>query len=149
MSEKNPVSIETWDPFRELDLLRGWPAMRMLSSPRDRTLAGAARWAPSMDVSENDTHFIATVELAGAKKDDVHVEVEDGVLTIRGEKKSEREEENEERRYTERTYGAFSRSFTLPSNANEDEIKASFTDGVLKVEIGKREEPKAKAIQVH
>jgi len=149
MSEKTPALRESWDPFRELDLFRGWPSMRLLGGQRESALPAMARWSPSMDVSENDTHFVATVELAGAKKDDVHVEVEAGVLTIRGEKKSEREEENEQRRYTERCYGAFSRSFTLPTNANEDDIKASFDEGVLKVEIGKRDESKAKAIQVH
>lgn len=147
MSDNKPATLETWDPFRELDLFRGFPSMRRLGMPREGALA-AARWSPSMDVSENDTHFIATVELAGAQKDDVHVEVEDGVLTIRGEKKSERNEENEQRRYTERSYGAFSRSFTLPSNANDEDIKASFNEGVLKVEVGKKDEPKAKAIKV-
>jgi hypothetical protein len=76
-------------------------------------------------------------------------EIDDGVLTIRGEKKSEREEENEERRYIERSFGMFSRSFTLPSNAKDDDVKATFSDGVLKVEIGKGDEPKAKAIQIH
>ena len=149
MSEKTPAVRETWDPFRELDLFRSWPSMRLMGAPREGALPATARWSPSMDVSETDTHFVATVELAGAKKEDVHVEIEDGVLTIRGEKKSEREEQDEQRRYTERCYGAFSRSFTLPSNANEGEIKASFEEGVLKVEIAKRDEPKAKAIQVH
>ena len=148
MSEKRPAVRETWEPFRELDLFRGWPSMRLIGGPRESAFPAAAQWSPSMDVSENDTHFVATVELAGAKKEDVNVEIEDGVLTIRGEKKSEREEEDEQRRYTERFYGAFSRSFTLPSNANEEEIKASFDQGVLKVEIAKRDEPKAKAIQV-
>lgn len=148
MSDKTPARFEHWDPFREFDLFRGWPSMGLLSGPREAALGAAGRWAPSMDVSETDAQYVATVELAGAKKEDVHVEVEDGVLTIRGEKRSEREEEKEQRRFTERTYGAFSRSFTLPSNANPEEIKASFEDGVLKVEIGKREQAKAKAIVV-
>jgi HSP20 family protein len=149
MSNKSVAPVEVWDPFRELDLLRSLPSMRWLSGMRDSAFPAAGRWAPSMDVSENDTHFIATVELAGAKKDDVHIDVQDGVLTIRGEKRSEREEEKEQLRVTERSYGAFSRSFTLPSNANPEDIKANFEDGVLRVEIGKREQPKAKAIQIH
>ena len=148
MPDKTPAPRETWDPFRELDLFRGWPSMRLMGGPRESAFPAAARWSPSMDVTENETHFVATVELAGAKKEDVHVEVEDGVLTIRGEKRSEREEETEERRFTERCYGAFSRSLTLPSNANDENIKASFEGGVLKVEIVKRDDPKAKAIQV-
>jgi HSP20 family protein len=101
-----------------------------------------------MDLAETDDAYVVTVELAGAKKDDVHVEVENGVLTIRGEKKSEREEEKEQRRYTERTFGSFARSFTLPSNADENAVKASFDNGVLKVEVAKGEEQKSKTIQI-
>ena len=148
MSDKNLVPKETWDPFRELELFRSWPSTRLLGGLRPPEFAAQAAWSPSMDVSESDTHFMATVELAGAKKEDVHVEIEDGVLTIRGEKKSEREEEKDQRRYTERIFGSFSRSFSLPSNANPDEIKANFEDGVLKVEIAKCDEPKPKAIAV-
>lgn len=148
MSEKTPSKVETWDPFREFDLFRSWAPSRLFGGLREGGIAAPTRWAPSLDLSENDTNYIVTVELAGAKKDDVHVEIDDGVLTIRGEKKSEREEENEERRYTERSYGMFSRSFTLPSNAKDDDVKAAFDDGVLNVEIGKGDEPKAKAVQI-
>ena len=149
MSEKSPVPIDTWDPFRELDLLRDWPSMRQLGLLRPADRPAQVPWLPVMDVSESDSHFIATVELAGAKKEDVQVEVENGVLTIRGEKRSEREEENDRRRYAERSFGAFSRSIPLPSNADPDAIKATFEDGLLKVEIEKRDTPKPKAIQVH
>jgi HSP20 family protein len=148
MTEKTPATLESWDPFRDLDLFRGWPAMRSLASLREGSLPAGSRWSPSMDVSESPTHFIVTVELAGAKKEDVQVEVQDGVLTIRGEKKSEREEEKEQRRYIERSYGMFSRSFTLPPNANDDDVKASFKEGVLSIEVAKRDEPKPKAIKV-
>jgi HSP20 family protein len=146
MSDKSPARVETWDPFRALDLFRDWPASRMFGGFREG--AGVDRWSPSLDLTENDDEFIVTLELAGAKKDDVHVEIEDGVLTVRGEKKSEREEKNEKRRYTERSFGVFSRSFTLPSNADGDDVKASFENGVLKVEIGKREKAKTKAVKV-
>jgi HSP20 family protein len=101
-----------------------------------------------VDISEDDGHYIVTAEVAGAKKDDVTVELEDNVLTIRGEKKSEREEKDEHRRYVERTYGSFSRSFSLPGNADPDRVEASIEDGVLTIEIGKREEAKPKTIAV-
>jgi HSP20 family protein len=149
MSENKPAPVERWDPFRELDLFRGWPSLRSLAGLRgDEGLPSFARWSPSMDVSESDNQYVVTVELAGAKKDDVQVEMHDGVLTIRGEKKSEREEEEEHRHYVERSYGMFSRSFSLPANADEDQVKASFDDGVLTVEIAKTEEKKPKAIKV-
>lgn len=147
--EKMPSRREIWDPFSDLDLVRGWPSLRRFAALGDPGLSAPTRWSPSMDVSENDTHYLVSVELAGARKDDVHVEVEDSVLTIRGEKKHEREEKNENRRYTERSYGMFSRSFTLPSNANSEDVKATFADGVLTIEIGKREESKPKSIEVH
>jgi HSP20 family protein len=146
MSEKSSAPVEVWDPFRALDLLHEWPLSRMFGGSREGSLV--ERWSPSLDLAEDDNHFVVTVELAGAKKEDVHVEVEDGVLTIRGEKKSEREEKNEKRRYTERSFGAFSRSFTLPSNADAEDVKANFENGVLKIEIGKREKGKARTVKV-
>ena len=88
------------------------------------------------------------MELAGAKKEDVTVEAHDQVLTIRGEKSNERSDENEQRRYVERSFGTFSRSFTFPANADAESVKASFSDGVLTVEIAKREEAKPKTIAV-
>lgn len=148
MSDKTPARTEPWDPFRDLDVFRGWPRSRFLEGLGEGWPSLPARWAPSMDLAETDDAYVVTVELAGAKKDDVHVEVENGVLTIRGEKKSEREEEKEQRRYTERTFGSFARSFTLPSNADENAVKASFDNGVLKVEVAKGEEQKSKTIQI-
>ena len=101
-----------------------------------------------MDFSENDDKFVLTMELAGAKKEDVTVEAHENVLTIRGEKRSERTDENEQRRYIERSFGSFSRSFTLPTNADENSVDARFADGVLTVEIAKRAEAKPKTIAV-
>ncbi len=101
-----------------------------------------------MDLSENDDRFVLTMELAGARKEDVTIEAHENVLTIRGEKRSERTDENEQRRYVERSFGSFSRSFTLPSNADPDSVDARLADGVLTIEIAKREEAKSKTIEV-
>ena len=147
MTDKPTSAVRTWDPFRDFDLLGPWSPFRHLNTPSSGDLA-AARWSPSVDIAESDGQFVVTVELAGASKDDVHVEVHEGVLTIRGEKRSEREESDEKRRYIERTFGSFTRSFTLPSNADGDRVEAGFKDGVLTVEIAKRGEDKPKAIAV-
>lgn len=147
MAEKETAHPVAWDPFRELDLFRRWP-LRDFSGLGGALEATPGRWAPSVDVSEDDAQYVVTAELPGAKKDDVSVELHENLLTIRGEKRNEREEKNEQRRYVERTYGSFSRSFTLPSNADADRIKASFEDGVLTIEIAKREELKPKNIVV-
>ena len=148
MADKTPATIETWDPFRELDLFRNWAPGRFFGGLNETRPGLPARWAPSMDFSETDKNYVVTVELAGANKDDVNIEIENGVLTVRGEKKSEREEEKEERRYTERSYGMFSRSLTLPSDAMEDDVKATFKSGVLRIEIGKGDEPKSKVVKI-
>lgn len=148
MTENQSTTVAPRDPFRDLDVFRDiegpWSFPRLF-----RRLENLPdRWAPSVDVSEDDGQYVVTTELPGAKKDDVTVELQDNVLTIRGEKKSEREEKNEQRRYVERSYGSFSRSFSLPANADPDRMKASFEDGVLTVEIGKRDEPKPRTIAV-
>ena len=101
-----------------------------------------------MDVSENEKGDSVSVELPGVKKDDDTVEVHENVLTIRGEKKSEREEKKDKTHWIERSYGSFSRSFTLPPAAVVDEMKASFKDGVLTLEIPKKEEVKPPQISI-
>lgn len=144
-NEQTPARRSVWDeidPFR--DFFRMNPSgllSRNLGEMRDRA------WSPAVDVTENGDAYVVSVELAGAKKDDIGVECHDGVLTVKGEKKSEREENEEHRHYVERSYGSFTRSFRMPADAS-DEIKASYKDGVLTVEIPKREEKKPKVISV-
>jgi HSP20 family protein len=130
--------LDAWSPMRLSRLFEGWPGEAMR----------ATRFVPAVDVTEDDDKYIISVEVPGAGKDDVSLEVHDNVLTIRGEKRSEREEKKEHARYIERSYGSFSRSFTLPSNADEARVVASFKDGVLTVEIAKREEAKPKQISI-
>ena len=147
MADKKESGVQRWDPFRDLDFFGSGSPFRHPAF--SSTLSSANRWAPSVDIAENDDQYVITVELAGASKDDVNVEVHDGTLTIRGEKRDEREEKNEKRRYIERSFGSFARSFTLPNNADGDQVAARFQDGVLTVEIAKCDEAKPKSIQVH
>jgi HSP20 family protein len=118
------------------ELFREWPATR------------ARELVPAMDVTENEQRYTLTVELPGSTKDDVHVELQEGMLTIHGEKKSEREEKKEHRRYVERCYGSFSRSFRLPPDADAEHLDASFKDGVLTITIPKTEEAKPRSIAI-
>jgi HSP20 family protein len=117
-------------------------------SRRAEESARSAMLSPAVDLTENDQGYVVTAELPGVKRDDVTVELHEDVLTIRGEKKSEREEKKDRSHWLERTYGSFSRSFTLPANAVSDQLKASFTDGVLKIEIPKKEATKARQIAI-
>jgi HSP20 family protein len=149
--------IARWNPFAELDMHQDFgPAASFLLGPRfsrwmEDAFRGTERGAMpafALDVTESDKAYAISAELAGVKKDDLTVECKDGVLTIRGEKKSEREEKKDHGRILERTYGSFSRSLRLPPDANADRIDASFKDGVLKLQIEKRPEAKATTVAV-
>jgi HSP20 family protein len=158
MAENETRSVARRDPFEELDYFSSWnpfreyglPARwtRLFGDPAGSLTGVRGRLAPAMDIAEDDARYVVTVELPGSKKEDITVEMKDQVLTIRGEKRSEREEKKEHSRWIERSYGSFSRSFSLPANAAGDRIKAEFRDGVLTVEVPKAEEAKPKAISI-
>ena len=102
-------------------------------------------WMPAMDIVETPTEFLASAEMPGIDRKDVDVSIDDGVLTIRGEKTEERKEEKGEKVYLlERSYGSFERSFSLPANTDSSKISAEFANGVLKVHLPKGAEPKPK-----
>ena len=157
MAERETRSVTRRDPFEELDIFSGWNPFRELGLAPGRwtrlfgepgSLATRGRLAPSVDIAEDDDRYVVTAELPGSKKEDITVEMKDQVLTIRGEKRNEREEKKEHSRWVERSYGSFSRSFALPANADADRIKAEFREGVLTVEVPKAEEVKPRAISI-
>ena len=105
-------------------------------------------WSPAVDVSESDGELVVTAELPGMNRQDVHIDLTENVLTIRGEKKEETEREEKEMRVYERSYGSFRRSFTLSSPVDEAKVSAEFKDGVLKVTLPKLERAKGREIQI-
>lgn len=105
-------------------------------------------WLPAVDVSETDSEMVVRAELPGMTQDDIEVNLQDNVLTLKGEKKQEKKEEKENYHRVERSYGSFSRSFTLPAGVNQDEVKATFKDGVLEIAMPKTEEAKPKKIAI-
>jgi HSP20 family protein len=107
-----------------------------------------ATWAPACDIYETDDEIVVKAELPEVKKEDVHVSIENNVLTIRGERKFSEETKKENWRRVERSYGEFMRSFTLPSFVDPNKVSAEFKDGVLRVTLQKREETKPKQIEV-
>jgi len=111
---------------------------------------GGDGFIPRMDVAETDKEIALTAELAGIDEKDVDIQLQDDMLTIRGEKKVERDEKNQQYRLTERSYGTFSRSIALPAEVQQDKIEASFRKGVLTVRLPKApvEESKAKKIEI-
>ncbi|HHL73973.1 MAG TPA: Hsp20/alpha crystallin family protein [Bacteroidetes bacterium] len=105
-------------------------------------------WMPSVDISEDNDNFYIHAELPGLSKDDVHINYEEGVLTLKGEKKTETEEKDKNYHRVERSYGAFERSFRVPSRIDVDKINARFENGVLSITLPKLEEAKPKEIKV-
>ncbi|OGK04584.1 MAG: hypothetical protein A2487_21270, partial [Candidatus Raymondbacteria bacterium RifOxyC12_full_50_8] len=99
---------------------------------------------PSVEVREEKDHFRLLAEMPGLAKEDVKIEVNDGVLTLKGEKKHEKHEQEKGYYYSERSYGSFERSFNLGAHVDENDIKASFKEGVLELKIKKTEKPEAR-----
>jgi HSP20 family protein len=105
-------------------------------------------WSPSVDVREDSANFYVEAELPGMDKDGIQLEIENNVLSIKGERKLERREEKENFHFVERSYGSFFRSFSLPKNVDGEAISAEYKDGVLKVTLPKREEVKPKKLEI-
>ncbi|MBP7948624.1 MAG: Hsp20/alpha crystallin family protein [Verrucomicrobiales bacterium] len=137
------MSITQWNPFRDLF------ASRMLNLPDlFREDAPQRPWVPSVDVTENDQEYLVKAEIPDVKNEDVKVTVRDGILTIKGERKFEKKTDNEKVHVLERSFGSFSRTFSLPKDADADRVKAEFKNGLLNVSIPKRAEVKPKEVEV-
>ncbi len=105
-------------------------------------------WSPRIDVEENENEYQVYADVPGLNKKDVSISLEDGVLTIKGERKREEKKEEQNKSYMERNYGNFSRSFTLPTKVDENKIAANLKDGVLSVSLPKAEETKPREIAI-
>jgi HSP20 family protein len=126
------------------DSLRG----RTPSSPEEDWALGGS-WAPAVDIYEQGGNIVLKAEIPGVDSKDVDIRVENNTLTLKGERKLDQEIERDNYHRVERTYGTFTRSFTLPNVVDTDKIKADFKDGVLRLVLPTREEAKPKQIQIH
>jgi HSP20 family protein len=145
------MAITRWRPFRDMVSIQD--EMNKLfddffGRPLVRTEWTEGVWSPSVDVSEDKDNVIIKAEMPGVSKDDVRISVQDNVLTLKGEKKQEKEEKDKNYHRTERSYGSFCRSFQLPTTVKTDKIKASYKGGVLSVTLPKTEEVKPKEIPI-
>ncbi len=131
------MTLTRWNPFRELDAILNQYNRAVTQNPWPST---SPAWAPSVDITENNDAFLIKAELPAVKKDDIKVEINQGVLTLSGERKQESRDEKAHR--IERFYGSFSRSFTLPDNVEESAIAAAYQDGVLTLTLPKTVEAK-------
>ena len=140
------MSLIRWDPFGNVDTLFN----RLMPSGFVRpqlALEGNGRkleWTPSSDISETDAEYMIRAELPAVKKEDVQVTLDEGMITIKGERKQRKEDKNEKFHRVESFYGSFERRFSLPENINADGIRCDSKDGILTVHIPKTETQKQK-----
>ena len=105
-------------------------------------------WTPSVDIQETENEYLVKAELPEIKREDVKVTVENGILTLQGERKQEKEEKGKKFHRVERSFGSFLRTFTVPVDADETKVAADFKEGILRVHLPKTEKPRPKAIEV-
>jgi HSP20 family protein len=145
------MALISYDPWRELRALRA----QMDSFFGERFGAGddssqvvTGLWSPAVDIKEEEDRFVLHADVPGVDPKAIDITMENGVLTIKGERREEKTEKREQYSRTERVYGAFYRRFALPNSAEADEISASSRNGVLEVVIPKQEKAKARQIEV-
>jgi len=145
------MGIIRYDPFRDLRNLQE-EVNRLFSNniSRDFGDEGIARgaWNPSVDIYENKDQIVLEAELPGMNREDFDLTVENNVITLRGERRFEKRDESDNYHRVERSYGSFSRSFTLPQTVSGEGATAEYKNGVLRVTLPKREEVKARRIEV-
>ncbi|MCU1337996.1 MAG: Heat shock protein Hsp20 family [Bryobacterales bacterium] len=141
-----------WDAFKEMEDI-GERFNRLVGRRESRRESGqetmrVADWIPTVDILEDDKEFLIKAELPEVDKKDVKVTIQQGVLTIQGERKQEKEEDGKRFHRVERSYGTFVRSFTLPEDVDESKLRAEFKDGVLMIHLPKAERPKPQAVEI-
>jgi HSP20 family protein len=144
------MNIVKWSPFRELEDIQARLNRFFNEIPVRRESDGLlfTEWTPAVDVQETEKEYLIKAELPDVKKEDVKVEMLDGMLTIEGERKQEKEEKGKRFHRVERAYGKFVRQFTLPTEVEPAKIAAEFKDGMLNVHLPKTAEAKPKAVEV-
>jgi HSP20 family protein len=147
------MALVRWDPARELDALQG-DVNRLFDSFFGRREGAAAngygsrRWIPPMDLVETEDHLVLRADLPGVDRDEIEIEVKDGVLTVAGERRAQHEEKREGFHRVERSFGRFSRALELPKGVEADNIEASFERGVLEVRMPKPAERRPTRIEI-
>jgi HSP20 family protein len=145
------MAITRFDPFRDVLALQN--RMNSIFQEYNRSNQGdgdlvSAAFAPPVDIYEDEHKIVLKLEVPGLKESDLDIQLENNVLTVKGERKFDKEEKEENFHRIERRYGSFYRSFTIPNTVNPESVKASYEAGVLRLELEKRAEAKPKQIKV-
>jgi HSP20 family protein len=145
-------ALTRWDPFKEMDELQkrltsifGLSPQRLADGKENMTVS---QWFPLVDITEDGKEYLIKAELPEVRREQVKVTVENGVLTISGERRFEKEEKDKKYHRVERAYGSFTRSFSVPDDADDSKVTADFKDGVLTVRLAKSEKARPKSIDV-
>jgi HSP20 family protein len=144
------MNLTRFDPYRELATLqdrlnRAFGSTFGRGEREDESLAA---WAPPVDITEEKDRILITAELPGFKNDEISIQTENGMLTLSGERRFEKETSDKAYHRVERSYGRFVRSFSLPNNVDREKIQARFNDGLLQIELLKREDAKPRTIKI-
>jgi len=149
------MSIVKYDPFHDLRSLQdevnrlfsmSFPRGGARQQQQDEIMRGA--WTPSVDIYEGKDEIVLEAELPGMKAEDVNISIENNVLTLHGERKFEKKDDGDNFHRVERSYGSFTRSFTLPPTVSSENANAEFENGVLRLTLAKREEAKPRRIEI-
>ena len=145
------MNIIKYDPFRELrslqdDMNRLFMSNLSRGEGNEGFMSGS--WSPSVDIFENEDKLVLEAELPGMKREDIELSIENNIVTLKGERKFEKKAEGDNYHRVERSYGSFTRSFSLPQTVTSEGANAEFNNGVLRVSLPKREETKARKIEI-
>jgi HSP20 family protein len=146
------MAIVRWDPFRDLDLIQDRMRRMFGEAYRqaDDDVMRRGVWVPPVDIYDSGNHeLVIKAELPDMTKDEIEITVENNTLTLHGEKKMDSSVKDEHYHRVERTYGSFSRTFSLPPTVDASKVRADYRNGVLTITLPLREEAKPKQIQVH
>lgn len=143
------MAITRWDPFREVVALQNRFNTLFRDMKESESPLTTASFVPAVDIYEDEKKVVLKLEVPGVEEKDLDVRVENNILTVKGERKFEAEEKEENFHRIERSYGSFYRAFTLPSTVDSEHVKASYTAGVLRLELMKKAEAQPKQIKVN
>jgi HSP20 family protein len=144
------MTITRWEPFRELANLqhRVNNLLQDYRGPQNEELLSSGSFLPAVDILENEHDFVLKLEVPGIDQKDVQITLENNTLTVRGERKIEKDEKQENFRRVERSYGSFVRTFALPNTIDAENVNAEYHDGILKIRLAKKQEAKPKQIKI-
>ena len=145
------MAVVRWDPFRDLNVLQ--ERMNRLFEDAGRTWpsddpAATTTWSPAVDIFETEGEIVVKAELPGMERKDITLNLEKNVLSLKGQRHFEKETKDDNYHRIERSYGAFSRAFSIPATVDEEKIRADYKDGVLKIILPKKEQAKPKQIRI-